>query len=44
VEGAASAGEELLASLAGEVAHLVEGGLEPAPVVDPLLVERGVLG
>jgi hypothetical protein len=44
VERAAVAGEDLLASSAGEVAHLFERGLETAAVGDPLLVERGVLG
>ena len=44
MEGAAFAGEDLLASLAGEIAHLLDGGFELAAVDDPLLVERGILG
>jgi hypothetical protein len=44
VEGSAAAGEDLLASLSGEVAHLLERGFEAAAVGDPFLVDRGVLG
>ena len=44
MEGAAAAGENLLTGLAGEVAHVLKDGVEPAAVCDPLAVEGGVLG
>jgi len=44
VEGAPVAGEDLLAGLVGEVAHLLEGGFEAAAVGDPLAIQRCVLG
>ena len=44
VVGTAAAGEDLLAGLAGEVAHLFQGGFQLAAVCDPLLVDGGVLG
>jgi hypothetical protein len=44
LERSSLGGEDGLAGLAGEVAHLLEHGLELAAVCDPLAVQSGVLG
>ena len=44
VERAAVGGQDVLVGLSGEVAHLLEGGLEVAAVCDPLPVELSIVG